>query len=142
MPLSRPYDPTCEVEEGARIAVQGPVVPADFVVLGVGVVVASLSAIDLVAAKEHGDALGEHQRGKEVALLLMPQGIDLRVVRLTLDAAIPAQILIPSITVGFAVRQVALACVGDEVMQSEAVVGGDEVDAGLGLALVPGVDVA
>ena len=46
-----------------------PVEPRDLVVLAPGVVVAALRAPELVAAEQHGDALGEKQRREKVPLL-------------------------------------------------------------------------
>ena len=58
--------------------VLAPVEPGDLVVLAPGVVVAALRAADLVAAEQHRRALGEEQRGQEVALLARAQREDLR----------------------------------------------------------------
>src|SRR6185503_17551273 len=67
-----------------------PVEPGQLVVLAVGVVVAELGSSALVAYQQHGDALGQQQRGEQVALLAATQGVDLRVVGGTLGAAVPA----------------------------------------------------
>jgi hypothetical protein len=51
-----------------------------------------LGAAELVAAEQHRRALGEQQRGEEVALLARAQREDLRVVGRTLDAAVPERL--------------------------------------------------
>ena len=118
-----------------------PVEPRDLVVLAVGVVVALLGAAELVAAEQHRHALRQQQRGDEVAPLPGPQGEDLLVVRLALDAAVPRAVVRLAVVVVLAVGLVVLLVVGHEVAQREAVVGGDEVDrrrgpAGVGLVQV------
>ena len=64
----------CSSESSALSA--GPVDPADLVVLAVGVVVALLRAIQLVAGQQHGHALREEQRGQQVAHLAAAQRDD------------------------------------------------------------------
>ena len=63
-----------EVEE--RLVDGGPVVPGELGIVAVGVVVARLRAAQLVAAEEHGHALGQEERGQQVALLPRAQGQD------------------------------------------------------------------
>ena len=54
------------------------------------------------------------------------------------DAAIPASVVVGAVAVLLAVRLVVLLVVGDQIVQGEAVVTGDEVDALLGFALACG----
>ena len=63
------------------------------------------------------------------------------VVGLALDAAVPGPVVVGAVAVGLAVRPVVLDVVGDQVAQREAVVGGDEVDAGAAAAAVAVEDV-
>ena len=107
-----------------------PVHPAELGVLGVGVVVALLGAAELVAVQQHRHALAEQQRGQEVALRARPQRQDLRVVGRSLDAVVPRAVVALAVVVVLAVGLVVLLVVGHQVAQGEAVVGGDEVDAG------------
>ena len=119
-----------------------PVVPGDLVVLAVGVVVAALGAAELVAAEQHRDALGQQQRGQEVASLAVAQRQDR-----------PGRRSVPrrrGSTSGCATRRrgcprrwprCACRCSDTRSAQGEAVVGGDEVDrrrraAGVGLVEV------
>ena len=74
----------------ARRVGEIPVDPADLVVLAVGVVVAALRAIQLVARQQHRHALREEQRGQHVAHLAAAQRDDAPVVGRTFDAAVPA----------------------------------------------------
>ena len=105
-----------------------PLVPGDLVVLAPGVVVAVLGAAQLVAAEEHRDALRQHERHEEVALLAGAQRVDLRIVGRALGAAVPGPVVVGPVAVVLLVRLVVLLVVGDEVGEREAVVGGDEVD--------------
>ncbi len=131
-----------EVEQvGVRLA-ELPVEPRQLVVLAPGVVVALLGAAHLVAAEQHRDALGEHQRGDEVALLAAAQRGDRPIVGRPLGAAVPRAVVVGAVLAALAVGVVVLLVVGDEVGQREAVVGGDEVDRGERLAAVGGVQVA
>ena len=58
-----------------------------------------------------------------------------------LHPAVPAQVPVAAVAVALAVRLVVLRVVRDEVVEREAVVAGDEVDAGPGLAVLVAVDV-
>ena len=64
------------------------------------------------------------------------------VVGRALDAAVPAVVVVGAVAVVLAVGLVVLVVVADQVVQREAVVAGDEVDAGVGLAAVVLVEVA
>ena len=57
-----------------------------------------------------------------------------------LHAAVPAAVVVRAVAIVLPVRLVVLAIVGHEVVEGEAVVAGDEVDALLGLALLVPVD--
>ena len=119
-----------------------PVEPADLVVLAVGVVVAQLRAADLVATEQHGHALGEEQRGQEVALHAVARPLNPRRLGLALGAPVAAVVLVAAVVVVLAVGLVPLVLVGHQVGEGEAVVAGDEVDAGVGAASAGGVNIA
>ncbi len=118
---------TGEVPQFGALAVGRPVHPRDLVVLAVGVVVALLGARDLVAVRQHRDALREHERGQEVALLPEPQRLDRLVVGRALDTTVPRPVVRLTVLAVLAVRRVAALVVGDEVAHREAVMAGDEV---------------
>ncbi len=113
-----------------------PVVPADLVVLAVGVVVPALRAADLVAAQQHRRALTQEQGRQEVPLLLASQGVDGGVVRLAFRAAVPGDVVVVPVVAAFLVGVVVFLLVRDGVAQGEAVVGGHEVDARVGFPAV------
>ena len=121
--------------------VEVPVDPADLVVLGVDVVVPLLGAADLVAVGQHRHPLREEEGGHEIALGLLARGDDLRVVGRPLDAVVPRHVVVVTVPVVLAVGLVVLLVVADQIVQGEAVVGGDEVDAGVGAAAVPLVEI-
>ena len=92
--------------------------------------------------EQHRHALGEEQGGEHVALhavtgALYPDGVGR-----SLDAPVAAVVVVAPVAVVLAVGLVVLAVVADEVGQGEAVVAGDEVDAGVGAATARRVDVA
>src|SRR6185295_15585761 len=65
-----------------------------------------------------------------------------RVVRRTLRAAVPREVVVVAIAVLFAVGFVVLPVITDQVLESEAIVRGDEVDAGVRPAAALLVEVA
>ena len=67
---------------------------------------------------------------------------DVRGLARTLDAPVPAQVVVVAVTVVLAIGLVVLVLVAHEVVQSKAVVTGDEVDARLRRALARLEDVA
>ena len=107
----------------------GPVEPGDLVVLAVGVVVAVLGAAGFVAHDHHRHALRQQQERQEVSDLAGAQRLDRRVVGVAFDAVVPAVVVVVAVAVVFAVGLVVLAVVAHQVVEREAVVGGDEVDA-------------
>ncbi len=108
---------------------QPPVDPGDLVVLAVGVVVPLLGPPELVSAQEHRDPLGEEEGGDEVADLPRSHPRDeLRRVR-ALDAQAAAQVVVLAVGIILAVFDVTLLPVAHQVVQSEPVMAGDEVDA-------------
>ena len=109
-----------------------PVHPRDLVVLRVPVVVAVLGPTELVARDDHRYALRHQQRREQVASLTRTQLDDLRGVGGALDAAVPRTVVVGAVAVVLAVGHVELVLVGDHVGESETVVRGDEVDAGVG----------
>src|ERR1700680_4005295 len=119
-----------------------PIVPTGRVVLSVTIIVASLRAADFVAPADHRYALRAQQRQQEISLLPLAQVDDFGVVGLPLLAAIPGVIVVGSVAVFFAIGLVVLFVVGDQVVERETVVRGDEIDAGGGMAAVPLVEVA
>ena len=126
--------PRGEVEQ-FRIG-RRPVQPAGRIVLGVGVVVTALALAHLGAHAQHRRAAREQQAGQQGALVAQPPGLDRRIVRRPLDAAVPGAIVVHPVAVALAVGQVVLGLVGHKVGQGEAVVGCDEVDAARGRAAV------
>ena len=123
-----------EIEQRALVGVEAPVDPREAVVVAVRVVVPELRAPQLVSVADHRHALREQQRREEIALLALAQGPDVRILGRTLDAAVPAQIVVLAVPVVLAVLLVVLVVVADEVVEGEAVVRGDEVDARVRLA--------
>ena len=119
----------------------GPVEPRGFVIEAVAVVVAALRAADLVAHEQHRSAGCEQRQREKVLDLPDAQLLDRIVLRRPFDAAVPAVIDIATVAIRLAVRLVVLAVVGNEVVQREAVVAGDEVDALFRLALLHAIDV-
>src|SRR5688500_2004755 len=128
--VAQPGQLAHEVDQALGAVVVVPVDPADLVVLAVGIVVAVLRARELVAGQQHRRALRQEQRGEHVLHLALAQRANRLVDVRALGAVVPRAVVRVAILVVLAVRLVVLVVVGDEVVQREAVVGGDEIDAG------------
>jgi ribose/xylose/arabinose/galactoside ABC-type transport system permease subunit len=108
-----------------------PVEPGHLVVLAVGVVVAALRAAEFVATLQHRYALRDEQRGQQRTLQAAAFFEHRRIVAFTFLAAVPRQIVAVPVAVFLAVELVVFFLVTDQIAQGEAVVRGEEVDAGL-----------
>src|SRR5690606_31636253 len=82
------------------------------------------------------------QRRKEVPDAAASQLEDARIVGLALYTRVPRDVVVAAVAVALAVGLVVLLVVGDEVVQRETVVSGDEVDAGIRQPAVALVEVA
>src|SRR5450759_5255187 len=119
----------------------GPVNPTGFIVLAVSIVVAALSAAKFVAAEQHRHAARDQQGQKEVFDLAFPQGLDPSIPRLAFRAVILAEVGVGPVMVAFSVCFIVFVAIAHQVVQSEAVVAGDEIDAALGAFARLGIDV-
>ena len=130
-PLGEPQQPGVSLHPG-------PVEPVGGIVLGVGVVVATLRPPDLVAHQEHRDADGQEVQDEEVPDLTFAQPFDGGIVRWPFRAAIPAHVVVAAVAVLLTVGLVVFRLVRDQVVEREAVVAGHEIQAGLRVrVLVP-----
>src|SRR5512143_1191727 len=105
--------------------------PCDLVVLRVRVVVPVLGASNLVAVRQHRNALRERQRGDEAPNDAEAPLDDRLVVGVTFDAPIAANVVVGAVAVVLAVRLVVLPLVAHEIVKRESIVRRDEVDAGV-----------
>src|SRR5208283_474278 len=78
---------------------------------------------------------------EQVFHLAVAQLFDSGIVRGALDAAIPGTIVVCAVAVLFEIGLVVLMVIGDQIVQREAVVAGDEVDALLGFALFVTIEI-
>ncbi len=93
-------------------------------------------------AEQHRHALRQQERCEQVARLPQSQRADFRIVGRPLGAAVPAAVVILAVAVVVLVRFVVLLVVAHQVAQREAVVRGDEIDAGIRPAAAVLVQVA
>ena len=129
MRLAKPNQPSRELQKLVLLFVACPIEPADLVVLAISIVIAPLRSSPLVSAGKHRHALGKKKRRQEIPPLPFAQGIDLWVIGRSFDAAIPRLIIIVPVVVAVAVRLIVLFIVADQVVESETVVRGNEIDA-------------
>src|SRR4051794_1917637 len=119
-----------EMNQGLALFLQLPVDPAYLVVLTVSIVVAALCTAEFVAGKHHRRALRKEQRGQHVAYLPLAQVVDCRIIGRPFESAVPRTIIGTAVVVILAVRFVVFLVVSNKIVQCEAVVSRDEVDAG------------
>src|SRR5260370_31092084 len=118
-----------EPEQPLILLHQLPIEPANLVILAISIVVSLLRPPDLISAQEHRNASREEQNRRKILDLQLAQRLNVGIVRCSLDATIPAQIIVDAIPVILAVGLVVLVIVGNQVIQGEAIVTGDEIDA-------------
>src|SRR5499433_2471946 len=120
---------------------QRPIVPVEFVVLAIGIVVAVLRPADFIAHKEHGQTKREHQHGEEILYLAVPQPLNFRIICWPLNAAVPASIVVRTITIILTVCLIVFSIVRNKVIERESVMTGYEVDALFGFAFLVAINV-
>ena len=106
-----------------------PVQPGDFVVLGIGVVVAVLGLAEFGAHRQHGRAARQQQGGEQGALVALAGGADRWVFAGAFGAVVPGKVGVGAVAVVLGVGLVVLVLVRNQIGQGEAVMRGDEVDA-------------
>src|SRR5262245_14386289 len=98
------YQGAHEITPRLPLLSQLPVEPGQRVILAIGIVIALLTMAELIAGEEHRYPLRQQQGGHEVARLLPTQGLHGRLIRRTLNATVPAIVVIGSILVVLAIR--------------------------------------
>ena len=106
-----------------------PVQPVQFIVLAIRIVVAQLRTPNFITHQQHGNSEGQQIDGKEVLDLPLAKFFDLRIIRRSLDAAIPTDIMVVSVAIVFVVGKIVLFVVRDQIIQREAVMSRHKVDA-------------
>src|ERR1700722_5526576 len=97
---------------------------------------------EFIAAEDHWNALREQEGGDEISLLALAEDVDSAIIGRTFGSAIPGIVVIGAVAIFLAVGFVVFFVVADKILKSEAVVGGDEVDAGIGLSAAVLVKIA
>src|SRR4029077_12105318 len=119
---------------------QRPIKPTGFIVLIPGVIVAPLSAPHFVAHENHGQSQRENGHCQKVLYLAISQLFDVRSIGGTLNAPVMAFVVFNAIAVIFTVWLVVLLVVGNKVVEREAIVTGDKIDAGLSFAFLVAIN--
>ena len=118
-----------------------PVKPADSGVLAISIVVALLSSAHLVAHEEHRRACRQHEQREKILDLTIAQRFNVRIGGRPLQPAIPTQIVRWTIAIVVPVSLVVLVVVRNQIVESEAIVTGHEINALLRLALLVTIDI-
>jgi len=119
-----------EQRSALRAFGQGPVDPADVVVLTIGIVVAPLAPTELVASQQHRRAEREKESGQKVALLPQAPAAYPGVVGWTFGAEVRAVVIVGSILISLPIRGVVFFAIAHQVLKGEAIMACDEIDAG------------
>src|SRR6476659_7826559 len=101
-----------------------PIEPACLIILGIGVVVATLASSSFVAHEDHRHADRKDGGGKKILHLPIAQLLYCQIVSWTLDAAVPAPIVLRAVSIVLTIRFIVLPVIGNKVVESESVVAG------------------
>ena len=104
--------------------------------MAVTVVISELRVSELIPGKKHGRSPAAHQNGTGIADHAVTEFQNLRILRLTFRAAVPAPVVVGSIGIVPAIAFVVLFIIGIEVIQREAVMTGQEIHAGIVTGIV------
>jgi len=104
-------------------------IPTQIIVLAIPVVVSLLGPGQLIPSGDHGDTEGKQESRHEVPFLSKPQTPDLRIVAGSFHAEVGADVVVFPVAVVLAVVLVVFFVVAHEIVEGEAVVAGDEIDA-------------
>src|ERR1700681_2029362 len=137
------FDELCdEIQKIALLLSALPVMPAQLIILAIGIVIAELSACDLVAAADHWHALGEQKRCQKVPNLATTRPEYSRILGWSFSPHVPGVVVVGPVLIVFPICDVVLVVVAHQVMQGKTVMRGDEVDGGIRLAAVVLVEIA
>ena len=128
MPFTQANHTPGKVEHLLVFFQQAPIKPAQLIILTVTVVVALLTAQDLIPGQDHWNALAEHQHGHEILDLLLSESIHLRVVADTFRPAVPTVVVAVTVAVLLTIGLVMFFIIADHIKEREAVMTGDKVD--------------
>ena len=96
--------------------------------MAIGIVVSILRPAEFITHREHRDTLTEKKQGHCIALKAVSKLFNGGIWGLPLHPAVPAIVVIGSIAILLAVRQVVFVVVGIKIAQREPVMTGDEID--------------
>src|SRR5262249_5375998 len=105
--LHVPHQTACDQQSREPMHVrmpgdQGPFDTTDLIVLAVGIIVAPLRATYFIAHYNHGYTERKHGDGQKVLDLPVAQLLDCGIVGRALDTAVPASVIVSSVTIAFA----------------------------------------
>ena len=110
--------------------------------MAIGIVIAHLAVQELVACKQHRNALAKQQNRKDILCLLFSELQDAVVFGFALHTTIEAVVFIAAVQVVFAIGQIMFFVVAEQVMQRKTVMAGYEIDAADRQAVLVFVEVA
>lgn len=108
---------------------QRPIEPIGFVVVAISIVITVLRTPDLISHQDHGKAKGKQCNRHEILHLAGSQPFDAGVCGWTLNATVPASIVIATVTVILTICLVVLLVVRDQVVEREPIMTGNKVHA-------------
>src|SRR6202035_4052520 len=117
-----------EIEKAFGLLVPAPIEPVERIILTIGIVVSQLGPGEFVPGIDHRYSLRQKQSSHQIAPLPSAESIYFRFVRRAFGPAVPGIIIVVPVPVFFAVRLVVLVVVRNQVVQREAIVGGNKLD--------------
>jgi hypothetical protein len=129
MGLPEPNHPSKESKDVLMVFQEVPIEPGGLIVLIVGIVVSPLSIHELITRTKHGCSIGQHEKTEKILDLPPAQAEDLwGNPFVSLKPAVPAPIVIEPVLVIVTVDLVMFFVIADQIEETEAIVGGNEVD--------------
>ncbi len=125
-----------EVENIPVLFQQPPVQPGSNVVLAVGIVIAELSITEFITSQEHRDTAAAHEDGEGIADHAFPESQDIGIIRVSFHSAVPAMVVVSSVSIVPAVFFIMFLVIRVEVIKGEPVMTGDKIHG----SILPGVD--
>src|SRR5579884_3555763 len=129
MSLAKGNHVFAESEDALILLGTVPIEPANLIILAIRIDVALLGPPDFVACQQHRHSSREQENRHKILDLTFAQRLNSRIVNLSFNTTIPAQIVIVAIAVLLAVEFVMFFLIGHQVIEGKAIVAGDEIDA-------------
>ncbi len=107
---------------------QAPIEPRNFIILTVGIVVATLSPTNLISHNNHGYTLAHEERSHHVLDLSLANLLNRFLSCGTFNSVVVTHIVVVAITIPLAIGLIVLVFVADQVIEGKTIVRRDKID--------------